>query len=131
MRFTGPPSAAMMVVDSLPWKSCPGDASISTLPRRVAELLCVRAVQFAPDAFNCAFFDVARDTPKFAEVLDSLCAAGVYFEPGGTLNSLCHNAEHVAALLGSGPPELTITLAELFSLPALAQPSLAFHPPVE
>jgi hypothetical protein len=61
-------------------------------------------------------------------VLDSLCAAGLSFEPDDTLESLCGKVEHVAALLSSGSPELTVTLADLFLLPVQIQP---FPSPVD
>jgi hypothetical protein len=128
VRFSGTLAAAMLVVDALPWEPCLDDASFSTLPLRVVELLCARALKFAPDAFNCAFFDVAIGASKFAEVLDSLCAAGLSFEPDDTLESLCGKVEHVAALLSSGSPELTVTLADLFLLPVQIQP---FPSPVD
>ena len=66
--------------------------------------------------FLLRLFDVAIDARKFAEVLDSLCAAGLSFEPRDTLDSLCDKTEHVAALLSPGSPELTVTLADPFSL---------------
>ena len=67
MRFSGPLATAMLVVDPLPWEPCLDGASFSTLPLRVIELLCARAVKFTPNASNCAFFGVAIGTCKLAQ----------------------------------------------------------------
>ena len=131
MRASGPLAAAVLVVDSLPRELCLDDASLSTRPLRVLGFQCARAVEFAPNALNCAFVDVAIGACKFAEVLDSLCAAGLAFEPEGTLEALCNKVEHIAVLLNSDSPELSVTLANIFSLPASVQPFQSFQAPVD